>query len=408
MRPLLHFTRMSGPAYASVVRTLDDDESFRLRVVEAAPPDPEAGLGRVGWLWLSRPEGWEEDVAGALTEQPNAREQPSTGRLRRERDGAEAAAARARRDLEFSEQARRRAEDHLTDEQTVRQALEDQLAAVRSAHDRLGEERNEAVRKLKDVEQTLATARRDLRIARSAARQAEADLAARPPPGSGSATQELAGRVDRELREVRRRAGRAVTEASEAAAALQRSLEAADAALDPRLVTRADGRDRSRRRQAGGAGSRSGRVSRRLPGLPPGLLRGTPEADRLVLRASDVLVVIDGYNLARTAWHGLAPAEERRRTVAMVDELGARSGAAMRLVFDGVDDAVAPAASRSTRVQFSATGQTADDAILDLLDALAADQAVVVVSSDREIIDGTRGAGGEAMTSEAFLVAVGR
>lgn len=408
LRPLLHFARLSGPAYATVIRTVDADETFRCRVVDAAPADAEAALGRVGWHWLSRTDGWEDDVAGSLATAPGEGKDPSASRLRRERDGAEAAATRARADLESSEQSRRHTEARLADEEAVRRAAEEQLTALEATHDRLHVERNDAVRQLKDVERALASSRHELRVARAATREVEAELAARPVTRGEAQNAGEVLRGDRELRELRRQAGRAVAEAAEAAAALQQSLASVEIILDSRPEATGGASNEAGHDGARGTQKRSRRLVRALPALPPGLLRGTPHADRLVLRSGDALVVIDGYNVARTAWHGLDPEQERRRTVAMVDEFAARSGAAVRLVFDGADDAVAPPASRTIQVQFSATGQTADDAILGLLDALPPEQPVVVVSSDREVIDGARSAGGEAMTSEAFLAAIGR
>lgn len=102
-------------------------------------------------------------------------------------------------------------------------------------------------------------------------------------------------------------------------------------------------------------------------------------------RYSGALLVVDGYNLARTAWSALEPEEERRRTVALLEEAAARRGTPVTVVFDG-DGSVAPAASRSVRTVFSAAGVTADEAIADLLHTLSSDQEVVVVSSDREVL----------------------
>lgn len=408
LKPLLRFARLSGPAYATVMRAVDDDEAFRARVVEAAPSDAEAALGRVGWLWLSRPERWADEVARSVTAMSEEGNEPSTSRLRRERDGAEAAAARVRRDLEASEQSRRQVEARLADEERARRTVEKNLVALQATHDRLGDERNDAVRQLKDVERALAGTRHELRIARAATREVEAELAARPSTQGEAVNTVAVARVDRELRELRRGAGRAVAEATEVASALQQALANAEAMLDPSAG--AAGRAAKGVGRSGVRGTRTsaGRPARSLPTLPPGILRGTPDADRLVLRADGVLVVIDGYNVARTTWQGLDPEQERRRIVAMVEEFGARFGVSVRLVFDGVDDAVAPPASRRVHVQFSASGQTADDAILDLLDSFAPEQPVVVVSSDREVMDGARDAGAEAMTSEAFLAAIGR
>ncbi|MEZ5180389.1 MAG: NYN domain-containing protein [Acidimicrobiales bacterium] len=137
-------------------------------------------------------------------------------------------------------------------------------------------------------------------------------------------------------------------------------------------------------------------------------LRGSAAADRHLVGDRANLLVVDGYNLARTAWQGLAPEEERRRTVELVEEVQARSGARATVVFDGRDEVVGPVASRRVQVRFSATGQTADDAIVALLDALSDDGPVVVVSSDRAVGRDVRARGASVLTSPAFLAAAGR
>jgi predicted RNA-binding protein with PIN domain len=118
--------------------------------------------------------------------------------------------------------------------------------------------------------------------------------------------------------------------------------------------------------------------------------------------------VVDGYNLARTAWPEVEPEEERRRTVALLEEHRARTGAPVTVVFDGDSETVAPTASRSVRVCFSRTGETADEAIAQLLADLPATQQVVVVSSDREVADDARRQGAAVLGSAAFLAAIRR
>jgi predicted RNA-binding protein with PIN domain len=112
--------------------------------------------------------------------------------------------------------------------------------------------------------------------------------------------------------------------------------------------------------------------------------------------------------VARTAWPDLAPEEERRRTVALLEELQARSGGPVVVVFDGDDAAVAPVASRSVRVRFSATGVTADDHIAELVADLPPGQPVVVVSSDKEVAAEGRRLGAVVLSSSELLAAVGR
>lgn len=80
----------------------------------------------------------------------------------------------------------------------------------------------------------------------------------------------------------------------------------------------------------------------------------------------------------------------------------------MLVVFDGDDDIVGPVASTKVQVRYSATGQTADDLIADLLTHTEATQPVVVVSTDRAVADDARRRGAAALSSRAFLSAAGR
>ncbi|MGH9179286.1 MAG: hypothetical protein ACRD0N_12130, partial [Acidimicrobiales bacterium] len=61
LRRFLQFTRMPEQAMAAVRRALDEDEAFRARVELLAD---EQELGRAGWLFVVRPERWEEELAG--------------------------------------------------------------------------------------------------------------------------------------------------------------------------------------------------------------------------------------------------------------------------------------------------------------------------------------------------------
>ncbi len=207
-------------------------------------------------------------------------------------------------------------------------------------------------RRLADQERELAALRESLRIARLAATEAEAELA----------------------------------EARAVLAELGRS---------PRGANRVGPRARP-----------TGRRPRRLPDLPDGVFDATPAAHRHVLRAAANLVLVDGYNVARAAWADLAPEEERRRLVALLEDVGARSRARIVVVFDGSTSTSSPVASRAVAVRYSPTGVTADDVLIDLLAGEPPSQPVVVVSSDRAVGVEARRHGALVLDAEAFLAAV--
>ena len=96
LRPMLRFAKLPDRALSTVRQVVDEDDEFHARVAKVAE---EAGLGRAGWLWLVRPEGWEaelstlSDEAGAVAaEQQEEKDERSARRRLR---SAEAAAAKA-------------------------------------------------------------------------------------------------------------------------------------------------------------------------------------------------------------------------------------------------------------------------------------------------------------------------
>jgi predicted RNA-binding protein with PIN domain len=469
VRPLFGFTRLSASAYGRLRGAVDGDPVFRERVAEVAD---EAVVGRAGWLWLTRPEGWASDPAFAEAAPPTGGRARGKGGKGRGADAAsapdsklDAKLARAREQADRADEARRRAQEQRAEAVAELDRVSADRDALQARVDVLESERNTAVRTQKALEADLAQVRRDLKLAREATRQAEAELLARseqtaaatapaprgrgvggtaaggPDPGgtgrggtgrggSGSGETGSGGpgadatfgdrdRVHRRFPDLDAVAARAaVSAAATAAAEMARALEAAATALGPApnpepgppsAPSGPSGPGRSApSRRAAGRDRRTGRQRRRQPSLPPGLFADSPEARRHLVGDPAVLVVVDGYNLAREAWTGLNPEEERRRTVVLLEEVAHRSGAPVTVVFDGDDTAVAPAASRVVRVRFSATGVTADDDIAALLAAVPADQPVLVVSTDREVADDARAQGAMVLSSAEFLAAIGR
>lgn len=424
---MLGFTRLSAAAYGVIARVVDDDGIFRARVAEAADEDE---IGRAGWLWLHRPVGWLDDPAMSGDGAPPP--PPPSGSTVGRRDD-KAAAARLRKAAADADAARRRAAEQLADLRRAAasvQAERDELAGSIGA---LREERNAAVRRSKEVEAQLANARGDLKVARQATMAAEEELARLRAAGPASVAPPVStapAATDREVAAAappadpfdRGAVAASVSAAASAAADLAAALAGAASALsDPMSVAPEPPSARGPEPASGPAapqhaderGKKRGKkhrkaTDRRVPALPPGVFDGTDEAHRALLADAANLLVVDGYNVARAAWSGLAPEEERRRTVALLDDVQARSGGRVVVVFDGDDAVVAPKASKSVRVRFSSTGQTADEAIVELLESTPIRTPVVVVSSDREVASDARRQGAVAIGSRAFLTAAGR
>ncbi|MDQ6728246.1 MAG: hypothetical protein M3066_19110, partial [Actinomycetota bacterium] len=96
LRPFLQFAKLPAKAVEATRRAIDTDEEFRSRVAEVVE---EEDVGRAGWLWLTRPPGWEDDLdilrRGASEAGAAAADRRAENEARRRLAGAEAAVQRA-------------------------------------------------------------------------------------------------------------------------------------------------------------------------------------------------------------------------------------------------------------------------------------------------------------------------
>jgi predicted RNA-binding protein with PIN domain len=116
-------------------------------------------------------------------------------------------------------------------------------------------------------------------------------------------------------------------------------------------------------------------------------------------------LVVDGYNVTKTAWPATVLQSQRERLVAGLGALAARTGAEVTVVFDGADLKHPPptGSPRGVRVLFSPPGVIADDVIRALVEAEPSGRPLVVVSSDREVADGVESAGARAVAAAALV-----
>lgn len=121
-------------------------------------------------------------------------------------------------------------------------------------------------------------------------------------------------------------------------------------------------------------------------------------------------LVVDGYNVTKTAWPSLSLEEQRNRLLASLRALMSRTGAEVTVVFDGMHVAspMAPVVARGLRVRFSEEGRTADSVIASYLRAEPEGRVVVVASSDREVQESARRAGARVAPSELLIGLLGR
>jgi predicted RNA-binding protein with PIN domain len=147
--------------------------------------------------------------------------------------------------------------------------------------------------------------------------------------------------------------------------------------------------------------------SRRQPlPLPPAVFEDSPEAAVHLVRTG-VLLLVDGYNVSLHAWPGVALAHQRHRLISALAELAARSGAAVRVIFDGDETQAFPpvpgAARAVVRVAFSAPGVDADEVIIEAVEHHPVGQAVVVATDDRRVQDEVRRRGANVLTTPQLL-----
>jgi hypothetical protein len=154
----------------------------------------------------------------------------------------------------------------------------------------------------------------------------------------------------------------------------------------------------ARRGPAAGSG-------RRPIALPGGLVGSSRAAAEFLVRVPGVVVLVDGYNVAKLGWPGIALEAQRDRCIAAAEDVVTRFGGVdVRIVFDGADVPGVPAGLRRlVPVRFSPEGVTADAVLCSEVARLPVTTPVVVVTDDREVLDDVRGRGANGLPSATWL-----
>lgn len=346
-------------------RALEEDESFRSWVAETAD---EQEAGRLAWLWVARPEGWSDELAGLMGEAEAEQELhvladrvvaleadllsavEARSHLEEANAGLTAEVARLEEELVRTEAARaaaaQRAERATAataghDERTAR--LELDLAGAQESRAQLEAELAELRGRLADAEQAAQAARQRVEVAegRAAANRARADEA---EARTSMLERRLRERAERDAEDrvgdteaaarLRSTVGEAVERAAAAATELGSALGAAAAALvrpepapsahpppgeAPAPAGRPAAVDGEPRTAAAGAAAMPAPPHRRVRQptaaprstsrlrpipLPPAVFADSTEAAAHLARVPGIHLVIDGYNVALTSWPG--------------------------------------------------------------------------------------------------------
>ena len=145
----------------------------------------------------------------------------------------------------------------------------------------------------------------------------------------------------------------------------------------------------------------------RTPGAAGVLGPGSASLLEQLLTMPRSRLLVDGYNVSKSAWGQSALEAQRQRLLRSLAPLVARTGAETTVVFDAANLTSRPvvAAPRGVKVVFSPPGVIADDVIRDLVAAEPSGRTVVVVTDDQEVIRDARAAGAR-VASAAALVAL--
>jgi len=416
-----------GPARRQLARALAEHDDFRAQAVERFLERREAQAVLAEWapsdalrivrenmdvtalpvlvstLYAARPAAWAFGIGAAceaganesrvreLGQESNARarEQAATLEARRR---AEAALAEAERSLHHLEQERR-------DERRTRRTRDDDLAAERETALRTQAELQDALARTRAAEErAVERAEREAERARGFERELTAlaqslpasDLA--PLRAAATEARLLAERLD-SLADDRAAATPPLANPSREGAvrdgAVREGVARQPAAREP--VIREQSRPAARPR-------------RNRPSCPPGLAVDTPAGLDAVLRGGGVLLVIDGYNVTKTAWTAASPEEQRTRLLAALAELHLRLRCDIVVAFDGDDVRGVPLPRKpGVRVVFSAADEEADDVVVREAASPPRTVPVVVASSDGAVRRRSEAEGAVAVGAHTLL-----
>ena len=346
-----HFSAADALASASIAAENGELDLLACALVAAAPEGAEFGLGVVLAVAAAR--------RGADDEQKEAT--AVAARL------AEVEEARRRTDAERTALARERDElaEQLKTERRARRAREDDAATAAAGVDqRVAELEAQAARECARAERAEAERRRA--DARAAERDAELESLRRAAPSVPGVDADAIGAAARAARQL------AETLDGLASSDAERAI--------PSVPVRATGAAAAPRRDV----ARSS-VGRRIrPTLPGGLMADSVAGADAMLRSAAVLLIVDGYNVSKTAGSAASLAVERESLVRALEAFHLTSGVQILVVFDGDGTpAFSKATRRGVRVLFSRPEEEADSVVVEIVASTPLDTPVVVASSDR-------------------------
>jgi predicted RNA-binding protein with PIN domain len=394
VRPLATFTpsRRARLAGAQIAAALERHESFREAVAadcRAAHPELVAAL-EAGSLppavdpvevaaigYLTRPPGWSAVVSAAADrleeERAGTDSRQATDQAKRLRQQVDSLAD----DLK---QARHRHREQLAELKLENRGLRHRLAEARqrakAADDTASRAVTEAEEAVRAASSATAGLEAEIRRLRTRVADLERDLAA-------------ARRLERgERGEDTLRARLLVDTLLESARGLQRELSLPAVTGSPADAVAAHVAEEGSRASSG-----QGSLAYDDPLLLDELL-ALPKAH----------LMVDGYNVTKSAWPELSLERQRDRLLSQLAPLAARTGAEVTVVFDAAESPERPVVNRprGVRVLFSPVGVIADDVVRELVAAEPRGRPVVVVTSDQAVARDVRRDGAHVVAASAL------
>jgi predicted RNA-binding protein with PIN domain len=392
-----------GPARRQLLRALGEHDDYRRLVVERFLERPDARAVLDAWvpsdalrivrdsmepsalaalasvLYAARPPAWAFALGAVCEAGANEAQRRATAREAGTRASDRAAAIDARRRAEATLAESQRTIHHLEQERR------DERRARRERDESMEEARAEWARDRGELEAALARAR-----ASEAREQARADREAErvavlareldaisaavpPPPVDVAAVRAAADDAHRLADRLEALADDVATATVGSPATRSTSPGVPDAVADAEPAAA----------PPPGPRPRTARPRRNRPPSPPGLVVDTPAGLDAMLRTRGLLLVVDGYNVTKTAWPTAVPEEQRTRLLAALAELHLRLRCDVVVAFDGADVRGVPQPRRpGVRVVYSAGDEEADDVVVREAAALPRTVPVVVASSD--------------------------
>jgi predicted RNA-binding protein with PIN domain len=419
LRPLHGFDRrglLAGPAPRQLRRALVADVEFRATVMEQflARSEVEAMLAAwnvesaatiaaeaaarddlalyVSVLWLAQPAGYAFGLGIAVVLDAQQRERQRAAdegkSLSQERAALEESRRRAEAARLEAETLTARAEQELQKERTTRRSREDDAIAAAGAAQRqvdaLQTQLDQAHAEVEEQQNNATRASQRVRALEDDLRRVRAD------------TLELRARAESAESRLSARDARALADAGTAARQLSVTLDALQRRLREGTPAEHERPEVSRPRDAAP-------TKRTVPQIPPGLVADSPAGVEAMLGTPDVVLVVDGYNIAFRAWADSTPADQRERLGIAATALCRRHGCEIVLVFDGDGGPRPPLRRGGVRVVFSDAGEEADEVVIREVENRPRRIPVVVASSDSWVREHAREHGAAVVGADALV-----